>query len=144
MNLPQLDFELVHQVNEGNSSFQIRIDPPHLGRIEVNLEFDPAGQVTARLTVEKSETLDLMQRDQRGLERALQQAGLDSGKTNLEFSLRQSPFPSDGQNQGQHNGQNRPRLPGGMAGSGDSDESPLPHINLYRGCLASGVVNIIV
>ena len=51
-----------------------------------------AGQVNARLTVERAETLDLLQRDQRALERALAQAGLDASKTNLEFSLKQNPF----------------------------------------------------
>ncbi|MDB5623545.1 MAG: hypothetical protein JWR39_2108 [Devosia sp.] len=143
LNLPQLAFELVHQANQGNSRFQIRLDPPELGRIEVDLDFDAAGQVTARLTVEKSETLDLMQRDQRGLERALQQAGLDSGKTNLEFSLRQNPFPADGQGPGNQNGQGRERNPGGTAGNSDAEPAPLPNINLYRGSLAGGGINII-
>ena len=48
------------------------------------------------MTVERPETLDLMQRDQRALQQALQQAGLDSSKTNLEFSLRQNPFSQQG------------------------------------------------
>ena len=42
--------------------------------------------------VERPETLDLMMRDQRALQQALQQAGLDASKTSLEFSLRQNPF----------------------------------------------------
>ncbi|NGP18470.1 flagellar hook-length control protein FliK [Devosia aurantiaca] len=83
---------MARQVEGGNTRFQIRLDPPELGRIDVRLEIDNAGSVSARLTVEKAETLDLMQRDQRGLERALQQAGVDAGKTNLEFSLKQNPF----------------------------------------------------
>jgi flagellar hook-length control protein FliK len=70
LNLPQIAFELARQVNDGNTRFQIRLDPPELGRIDVRLDIDKAGQVNARLTVEKAETLDLMQRDQRGLERA--------------------------------------------------------------------------
>nr|WP_248307064.1 flagellar hook-length control protein FliK [Devosia sp. 1635] len=142
LNLPQLAFELVHQANAGNSHFQIRLDPPELGRIEVKLEFDAAGQVNARLIVDKSETLDLMQRDQRGLERALQQAGLDASKTNLEFSLRQNPSPGDGR---QGNGQEQERRGsfGGGPSGGDADPLPLPSVNLYRGSLAAGGVNII-
>jgi len=133
----------VHQANAGNSHFQIRLDPPELGRIEVKLEFDAAGQVNARLIVDKSETLDLMQRDQRGLERALQQAGLDTNKTNLEFSLRQNPSPGDGQRQGQgQDGERRGSFGGGQNG-GESEASPLPSVNLYRGSLAAGGVNII-
>ena len=138
LNLPQLAFELVRQVNDGNTRFQIRLDPPELGKIDVRLDIDQAGQVTARLTVEKAETLDLMQRDQRGLERALQQAGLDGAKTNLEFSLKQNPF-SNGQQQGR--GQGEPSF--GLADGSEEAESPPPTVNLYRGSLTARGVNII-
>lgn len=139
LNLPQLAFELVRQVNEGNSRFQIRLDPPELGRIDVRLDIDKAGQVNARLTVEKSETLDLMQRDQRALERALQQAGLDNAKTNLEFSLKQSPFSGQ---QGQDGGSGRNPI-FGDDGIGATDDVPPPTVNLYRGSLTASGVNII-
>lgn len=139
LNLPQLAFEVVRQASEGNTRFQIRLDPPELGKIDVRLEIDRSGQVNARLTVEKSETLDLMQRDQRGLERALQQAGLDGAKTNLEFSLKQNPF-SGGQ-QGQ-DGNGRGSLFGGDD-TAEADETPVPTVNLYRGSLSASGVNII-
>ena len=138
LNLPQIAFELVRQVNDGNSRFQMRLDPPELGKIDVRLDIDRSGQVTARLTVEKAETLDLMQRDQRGLEKALQQAGLDSSKTNLEFSLKQNPF-SGGQ-QGQDQGGRQPGFGGDTA---EADEPPAPQINLYRASLSASGVNII-
>ena len=139
LNLPQLAFELVRQVNDGNTRFQMRLDPPELGRIDVKLDIDSTGQVNARLTVERAETLDLMQRDQRGLERALQQAGLDSSKTNLEFSLKQSPF-GGGNQQGQDGGGRQPRFGGDTA---DAEDTPPPTINLYRGSLTASGVNII-
>ncbi|KKB86439.1 hypothetical protein VW29_02435 [Devosia limi DSM 17137] len=138
LNLPQLAFELVRQVNEGNTRFQIRLDPPELGRIDVRLDIDANGQVNARLTVEKAETLDLMQRDQRGLERALQQAGLDGAKTNLEFSLRQNG--SGGNQQGQDDQGGR----GGLFGNeAEAEDIPAPTVNLYRGSLTASGVNII-
>jgi flagellar hook-length control protein FliK len=141
LNLPQLAFEIVRQVNDGNTRFQIRLDPPELGRIDVKLDIDKAGQVHARLTVEKAETLDLMQRDQRGLERALQQAGLDGAKTNLEFSLKQNPFSSGGQH-GQDGGSgNNPIFGDEMAA--EADDTPPPTVNLYRGSLSASGVNII-
>ncbi|WIY52257.1 flagellar hook-length control protein FliK [Devosia sp. YIM 151766] len=141
LNLPQLAFELARQVQDGNTRFQIRLDPPELGKIDVRLDIDKTGQVHARLTVEKSETLDLMQRDQRVLERALQQAGLDSSKTNLEFSLKQNPFAGQ-------DGQDRPgdRQPfgggGGEPGQGEAQEA-MPSVHLYRGSLQASGVNII-
>lgn len=138
LNLPQLAFELVRQVNDGNTRFQMRLDPPELGKIHVKLDIDPTGQVNARLTVEKAETLDLMQRDQRALERALQQAGLDSSKTNLEFSLTQNPFSGNQQGQDGNGGR------GAQAIAADEvDELPPPTVNLYRGRLSASGVNII-
>jgi flagellar hook-length control protein FliK len=139
LNLPQLAFELVRQVNDGNTRFQIRLDPPELGRIDVKLDIDKSGQVNARLTVEKAETLDLMQRDQKGLERALQQAGLDGAKTNLEFSLKQNPFSGQ---QGQDGGNGRNPSFGDEAAA-DADDTPPPTVNLYRGSLSASGVNII-
>ena len=139
LNLPQLAFELVRQVNDGNTRFQMRLDPPELGRIDVKLDIDNTGQINARLVVEKSETLDLMQRDQRALERALQQAGLDSSKTNLEFSLKQNPF-SGGQ-QGRDDSGQQFSLSG--TATGDVEEAPPPTINLYRASLTASGVNII-
>ena len=139
LNLPQLAFELVRQVNDGNTRFQMRLDPPELGRIDVKLDIDKSGQINARLVVEKSETLDLMQRDQRALERALQQAGLDASKTNLEFSLKQNPF-SSGQQQGRDDsGQQFSLNSGGL----DDIEEPPPTVNLYRASLTASGVNII-
>lgn len=141
LNLPQIAFELGRQVTEGNTRFQIRLDPPELGRIDVRLDIDKSGQVNARLTVEKAETLDLMQRDQRGLEKALQQAGLDNSKTNLEFSLKQNPFAgSQGQQQQSAHAQEGPFR---LAGSPEEAEPSAPTVNLYRGSLVASGVNII-
>ena len=137
LNLPQLAFEMARQVGDGNTRFQIRLDPAELGRIDVRLDIDASGQVNARLTVEKAETLDLMQRDQKALERALQQAGLDSSKTSLEFSLKQN----NGNGQQPNQGDARQPLFGTQAPI--VDETPLPTINLYRGSLTASGVNII-
>ncbi len=138
LNLPQIAFELARQTTEGNTRFQIRLDPAELGRIDVQLDIDTSGQVNARLVVEKAETLDLMQRDQRGLEKALHQAGLDSAKTNLEFSLKQN-HGGDGQQQGRNgNGRQAP------TGSGMVDTTDVPPtINLYRASLSASGVNIL-
>lgn len=140
LNLPQLAFELVRQVNDGNTRFQMRLDPPELGKIDVKLDIDSTGQVNARLIVERAETLDLMQRDQRGLEKALQQAGLDSAKTNLEFSLKQNPF-SGGNQQGQDGNGRQPQFGGDLVA--EAEDTPPPTVNLYRGSLTASGVNII-
>lgn len=89
INMQQLAFHIASQFQAGNSRFQIRMDPPELGRIDVRMDVDANGAIHARLTVDRAETLEMLRQDSRLLERALQQAGLDQSKTNLEFSLRQ-------------------------------------------------------
>ncbi|MBI4923025.1 MAG: flagellar hook-length control protein FliK [Devosia nanyangense] len=142
INMGQVAFEMVRQVHQGQSRFSIRLDPPELGRIDVKMHVDASGAVNARLTVERSETLDLFQRDQRSLERALTQAGLDAGKTNLEFSLKQNPFAGmtgGDQRQQQSASGGGPRL----SYSGRDDTTIVPSVTLYRGTASAGGVNIL-
>ncbi len=88
LSAPAIAAEIVRAANNGRTRFEIRLDPPELGRIDVKLDIADDGQVRTHLIVEKSETLDLLQRDGRSLERALQQAGLKSEDGSLQFSLR--------------------------------------------------------
>jgi flagellar hook-length control protein FliK len=83
-----LAVEIAANVQIGRSRFEIRLDPPELGRIDVRLDVDKQGQVTSHLIVEKPTTLDLLRRDAQQLERALQDAGLKTGDNGLQFSLR--------------------------------------------------------
>src|SRR5262249_34923108 len=55
-----LALEIAARVQSGRSRFEIRLDPPELGRIEVRLDVDRGGQVPSRLVVDKAETLDLL------------------------------------------------------------------------------------
>ena len=88
---------IVANVHAGRSRFEIRLDPPELGRIDVRLHFDSSGQVTSHLVVDRSETLDLLRRDAADLERSLQQAGLKTADNGMQFSLR-DPTPGNNQN----------------------------------------------
>jgi len=143
VNLPQVAFEVVRQFEAGNTRFQIRLDPPELGRIDVKLDVDKSGAVNARLTVERPETLDLMQRDQRALQQALQQAGLDGSKTNLEFSLRQNPFAQQGgmgDGRGDHQGFNGR----GDSFAGGDDVGAETATTTYRGTASASGLNLFV
>jgi flagellar hook-length control protein FliK len=80
--------EIASNAIEGKNHFDIRLDPPELGRIEVHLDVDKDGNVTSRVIADRSDTLDLLRRDASGLERALQDAGLKTADNGLQFSLR--------------------------------------------------------
>jgi flagellar hook-length control protein FliK len=72
----------------GNKRFDIRLDPAELGRIDVSLEISDKGEVSAKLTVDRVETLHMLQRDARTLERAFEQAGLKPSDGGIDLSLR--------------------------------------------------------
>lgn len=76
----------------GARQFDIRLDPDELGRVDVNLSISDKGEVSARLVVDRVETLHLLQRDARTLERAFEQAGLKPSDSGIDISLRD---PSD-------------------------------------------------
>ena len=76
----------------GSNQFDIRLDPPELGRIDVRLDVDANGQVTSHITVDRPETLTLLQSQQPQLERALEQAGLKTADNGLQFTLRDQSF----------------------------------------------------
>ncbi len=80
--------EIAAQARAGNNRFEIRLDPPELGRIDVRLDIDQDGNVKSRLVIERADTYDLLRRDASTLERALQQAGLKTSDSGLEFTLR--------------------------------------------------------
>ncbi len=87
MPVAGLAVEIVSRAMDGHRRFEIRLDPPELGRIDVRLDVDHGGKVTSRLMVERADTLDLLRRDAPQLERALQHAGLNT-EGGMEFSLR--------------------------------------------------------
>ncbi len=79
---------MARNLQNGNSKFEIRLDPPELGRIDVKMEMTQDGRVHAHLTVDRPETLDMLQRDSRALEKALADAGLQMDQDGLGYSLR--------------------------------------------------------
>jgi hypothetical protein len=103
--LAVLALEISARAQTGKNRFEIRLDPPELGRINVRLDVDRDGHVTSHLLVDRADTLDLLRRDASNLERALQQAGLKTSDNSLQFSLRDQAF--SGRDQG---GQTMPAM----------------------------------
>jgi flagellar hook-length control protein FliK len=93
--LAGLPMAIAANAQSGNSRFEIRLDPPELGRIDVRLHFHADGQVTSHLIVDRSETLDLLRRDAADLERSLQQAGLKTSDQGMQFTLRDQSHDGD-------------------------------------------------
>ena len=127
--------EIAARAREGSHQFDIRLDPPELGRIDVRLNVEKSGEVSTRLTVDRPETLDLLQRDARGLERALQSAGLKTEDGSLQFSLRhQAP---DGSGQQAQNGADP--VPAATFGDEEEAASAAPEQYQWAARLRGGV-----
>jgi chemotaxis protein MotD len=96
--------EIAAQAKAGNNRFEIRLDPPELGRIDVRLDVDNDGNVKSRLIIDRADTYDLLRKDASTLERALQQAGLKTSDSGLEFTLRdQGSAQREARDQNQRN-----------------------------------------
>ena len=96
-----LAVEIAAFVQSGKTRFEVRLDPADLGRIDVRIDVDRNGQVTSHLTVEKPETLSMLRQDAPQLQQALNDAGLKTNSSGLQFSLRDQS--SSGQNNGNNN-----------------------------------------
>ena len=74
-------------IKNGLTRFEIRMDPPELGRVDVRVKIDSDGQMRTHMFIERSETMDFLMRDAKQLERMLGNTGLDLEKDGLTFSL---------------------------------------------------------
>lgn len=89
-NLPihdQVALSIQRSLRDGGGSITLQLSPTELGRIHLKLNIDEENNVQASVMVERPATLDLLQRDMKALERALQEAGLKAGPGDLSFSL---------------------------------------------------------
>jgi chemotaxis protein MotD len=86
--LSALAMAIAVKSQSGNKQFDIRLDPPELGRVEVRLSIDSSGKAQASLSADQPRTLDLLKTDAPALTRALRDAGLNVAQNGLNFSLR--------------------------------------------------------
>lgn len=82
-----LPVEITAAALRGKNSFEIRMDPPELGRLRVRLEVNGAGKVKGRLIVERPEALEALTRDLPRLRDALEAAGLKTDAGSFDLSL---------------------------------------------------------
>jgi hypothetical protein len=98
----QVAVEIQKAVGAGKDHVRVRLNPAELGQIDISLKVRHDGTIRAIVTADRPETFDLLQRDTRGLERALQDAGLKTDSGSLSFNLR------GGENNGPNGGQRDP------------------------------------
>lgn len=88
---------IARAASTGSDHITIKLKPAALGQIDVKLDLTQDGRVTAVITADRSDTLDMLARDAKSLERALADAGLKTDSGSLQFNLR-----GDGNAYGEH------------------------------------------
>lgn len=95
-NMGAIAASIAAKATAGSKTFEIRLDPPELGRVDVHLTVDNDGRVQAMVMADRPHTLDLLQRGSHDLERALKDAGLNLSNNSLNFSLKGEGRQGDG------------------------------------------------
>ncbi len=103
----QVSVQINKALNAGNDRISIQLKPAELGRIDVQMEIGQDGRLIAVVTADNKNTLDLLQKDSKELQQALQQAGLQADDESLSFNLREQ---DDGS-----------QMAGGSQGGGEED-----------------------
>ncbi len=138
VSIAGLPVAIAARAQAGSNQFDIKLDPPELGRIDVRLDINSSGQVTLHVTVDRPETLTLLQNQQPQLERALEQAGLRTADNGLQFSLRDQSFA------GGNSGGNTPSSPPQQLVIPDPDLSPVETTQIYSRWSLGGGIDITV
>lgn len=136
-NIDHVALQLGKAAADGMDRISIQLKPEAMGRIDVQLQVHSDGRIHAAISADRQDTLDLLQRDARSLERALNDAGLRADAGSLSFNLN---------GRGQDNGTGAPSDPQpAVAGGPDMAElSPIPaaQIAAYNAAAARGGIDI--
>lgn len=84
----QVKVHIQNALADGSRRMEIHLKPHELGRVDVRIDTDADGKSLVTVTADKRDTLDMLQRDARSLERALADAGLKADSNSLSFNLR--------------------------------------------------------
>ena len=138
----QVSVHLKKAVENGDTKLRIQLRPHELGRVEVKLDIAGDGRTKALILAERPETLELLQRDSRVLERALQDAGLKTDQSSLSFDL-QGRDGKERTQQAQEGNENGGDPAGEVDADGDIDpnEQPIPATAI--GLAPDGSVNFL-
>ena len=81
----QVALQVTRALDQGRTEIRIQLDPPELGEVDIHLEFREL-RLSATVSAERADTLDLLQRDARTLARALREAGVELADSDLSFT----------------------------------------------------------
>ena len=131
---------------DGTQRLTMRLEPPELGQVQVRIERPPDAPARVEITVERTETLNLLLHDQPQLQRALDQAGVPNDGRSVTFHVAApdaavrfeatsvptsggaatSGFAGEFSHGAAHQGSDQTRQGTDTDASGDGDGAPVP------------------
>ena len=101
----QVALNLKQAVAANNNEITIQLKPASLGTIDVKLNVGHDGRISAVITADRSDTLNMLKQDSGNLQQALRDAGLNADANSLSFNMRgdQQSFAQNSQQGGAGN-----------------------------------------
>ncbi len=87
----QVAVNLAQAVQNGTDRIEIQLKPSNLGTIDVKLDLTRDGKITAAISADRADTLNLLRQNSGELQQALRDAGLQADSGSLSFNLRSDP-----------------------------------------------------
>lgn len=114
----------------------IRLDPRHMGRIDVKMSFDDDGTLRAVVSADQPAALDMLRRESTHLDRALADAGVRADAQSLRFD------GSGAGTGGQQRHPGRPHAPASPTAHGELSRTPEGAQPILRSLRGSGHVDL--
>jgi|GEM_PF-5212887 len=132
----QVAFTIARGVHEATDRIRMHLYPRELGEVEVRLDVQEERRAEVVIRAERAETVELLQRDARELQRALQAAGLDVDSGDLSFELGGGDADADRDGESQAAGAGRDL---GARDGDDADRFAPPPTHRWRMATPGGV-----
>lgn len=87
LNAPAIADAMVKNMRNGEKSFTIRLDPPELGKIEIELKMSADKKMSAILSFDNQSAFNDLSKSMKEMMQVLNDAGLDFGEDSIKFSL---------------------------------------------------------
>lgn len=84
----QISLKINKALKNNDTKIEIQLDPAKLGKVSIQIDLAKEGKSSVVIMVEKAETLELLKADSKSLEKALQNAGLNTDSNSLNFGLK--------------------------------------------------------
>ncbi len=94
----QVAVQVKQGIEKGETNINVRLRPMELGRVDVRIEVAADGRTTLAVVADNRDTLELLQRDSRSLEKAFAELGMEMSEEGMSFDL-QEQFAGDQQEQ---------------------------------------------